>query len=82
FSYDNIELEVQEDALIEIAKKAIAQKTGARGLRSILEHILMNTMYSVPTAENVVKVVVNADCVINNTQPLMMNSNNQEIKAV
>ncbi|MBR0141804.1 MAG: ATP-dependent Clp protease ATP-binding subunit ClpX [Ruminococcus sp.] len=82
FSYDNIELEVEEDALIEIAKQAIAQKTGARGLRSILEHILMNSMYSVPTAENVVKVVVNADCVINNTQPLMINSKNQEVKAV
>ena len=49
FRYDDIELEIDDEALIEIAKKAIAQKTGARGLRSILESILMKTMFTVPS---------------------------------
>lgn len=81
FSYDDIELEIQDDALIEIAKKAIAQKTGARGLRSILESILMNTMFNVPSDGSIAKVTVTADCVINNVQPLLTNRRNKLLKA-
>ena len=81
FSYDDIELEIKEDALIEIAKKAIAQKTGARGLRSILESILMNTMFTVPSDGSIAKVTVTADCVINNVQPLLTNRRNKLLKA-
>ena len=69
FSYDEIELEVQDDALIEIAKKAIAQKTGARGLRSIMEGILMKSMYNVPSDDSIERVVITADCVVNGTEP-------------
>ena len=69
FNYDNIELEIEDDALIEIAKKAIAQKTGARGLRSIMEGILMDTMFSVPSDGTVTKVIVKADCVTDGKQP-------------
>lgn len=80
FEYDDIELEVDEDALIEIAKKAIAQKTGARGLRSILEGILMKTMYAVPSDTSIAKVTVTADCVINGTQPIIINRRNKIVK--
>ena len=81
FSYDDIELEVDDDALTEIAKKAIVQKTGARGLRSILESILMKTMFTVPSDGSIAKVTVTADCVINNAQPLLTNRRNKLLKA-
>ena len=63
FSYDNLSLEIEHDALSKIAEKAIAQKTGARGLRSILEGILMDTMFNVPSDEDVSKVVITAESV-------------------
>ena len=69
FAYDNIELEVKKEALIEIAKKAIAQKTGARGLRSIMEGILKNTMFSAPSDDKIAKVVITAECVVSDTEP-------------
>jgi len=81
FSYDDIELEIDNDALVEIAKKAIAQKTGARGLRSILEGILMKTMYSVPSNSGIARVRVTADCVLNNGQPILYDAGNTELKA-
>lgn len=71
FEYDNIELVVEDDALIEIAKKTIAQKTGARGLRSIVEGILMSVMFDAPTTGNVEKVIITADCVVNKSQPVI-----------
>ena len=81
FRYDDIELEIDDEALIEIAKKAIAQMTGARGLRSILESILMKTMFTVPSDGSIAKVTVTADCVINETQPLLINRRNKLLKA-
>ncbi len=80
FSYDDIELEIDDDALIEIAKKAISQKTGARGLRSILEGILMNTMFAVPSDSKVAKVRVTAECVESDAQPLLYDADNKEIQ--
>ncbi len=79
FDYDDIELEIEDGALVEIAKKAIAQKTGARGLRSILEGILMNTMFTVPSDGSIAKVTVTADCVLNGTQPILMNRRNKVV---
>lgn len=79
FSYDDIELEIEDEALSEIAKKAIAQKTGARGLRSILESILMQTMYTVPSDGSIAKVTVTADNVINNSQPILTNRRNKVV---
>ncbi|MBP5431163.1 ATP-dependent Clp protease ATP-binding subunit ClpX [Ruminococcus sp.] len=81
FSYDDIELDIDDAALIEIAKKAIVQKTGARGLRSILESILMKTMFTVPSDGSIAKVTVTADCVINNVEPLLTNRRNKLLKA-
>ena len=56
FEFEEVELEFQDDAISEIAKKAISKKTGARGLRSILENILLKTMFELPDMENVIKV--------------------------
>ena len=55
FEFEDVQLEFKDDAVVEIAKKAIAKKTGARGLRSILENILLKTMFELPDMENVVK---------------------------
>lgn len=77
FAYDDIELEIEDDALIEIAKKAIVQKTGARGLRSILESILMKTMFAVPSDGSIAKVTVTAECVTGNAQPTLTNRRNK-----
>lgn len=71
FSYDDVELEVQPDALTEIAKKAIAQNTGARGLRSIMESILMESMFNLPTYTNVGKVTITKECVTGDAQPIL-----------
>ncbi len=81
FRYDDIELEIESDALKEIAKRAIEQKTGARGLRSIIEGILMQTMFDAPSAGTVAKVVVTADCVKNRTAPLLVQKEAAEASA-
>jgi len=79
FEYDDVELEIQEDALIEIAKKAIAQKTGARGLRSILETLLMKSMYAVPSDGSIAKVTVTAESVTGNAPPILTNRRNKTV---
>ena len=61
-----------EDALTAIAKRAIARKTGARGLRSIMEDILLDTMFEMPGADGVEEVVVNEESVTSDVQPLMI----------
>lgn len=63
FEYDDTKLEFEPEALSAIAKKAIDRNTGARGLRSIIEHSLMETMYEIPSLENVEKVIVTKDCI-------------------
>lgn len=63
FEYDDAKLEFEADALSAIAKKAIDRNTGARGLRSIIEHSLMETMYEIPSLENVEKVLVTKECI-------------------
>ena len=69
FGYDHMELEITPEALTEIAAKAIQRKTGARGLRSIMESILVQTMYDVPSLEQAKKVVVTKECVTEGKQP-------------
>lgn len=69
---EGVELEVRPDALIAIAKKALARKTGARGLRSILEQSLMTTMFDLPTTDNVAKVVVEEATINEGKPPLLV----------
>lgn len=80
FEYDDVDLEIEDDALVEIAKMAIAQKTGARGLRSILEGILMKSMYSIPSDESIAKVVITKECVTEKTEPMLINRRNKAVK--
>lgn len=73
FSLDGVELEFSQDALIAIAKKTQQRNTGARGLRAILEKILLNTMYIVPSIKKKVKKVIIDACVIdNNSEPIII----------
>ncbi len=69
FSYDGIELVITDDAKSEIAKKAIAQNTGARGLRSIIEGLLLKPMFEAPSDSTIEKIIINADCVTNGAEP-------------
>ncbi|WP_426040617.1 ATP-dependent Clp protease ATP-binding subunit ClpX [Brevundimonas sp. TWP2-3-4b1] len=72
FEMENVSLTFTDDALNAIAKKAITRKTGARGLRSILEGILLETMFELPTFEGVEEVVVNAEVIEGKAQPLLI----------
>ncbi|MBQ5802545.1 MAG: ATP-dependent Clp protease ATP-binding subunit ClpX [Clostridia bacterium] len=69
FGYDHVELEVTDAAVHEVAKKAIALKTGARGLRTILENLMLETMYEVPSDPSIRKVIVGADVVLGAGKP-------------
>ncbi len=71
FEFEEVELEFQDDAIMEIAKKAISKKTGARGLRSILENILLKTMFELPDMENVIKVTVDKAAVKGISEPIV-----------
>ena len=73
-SYDDVELVFEDEALGAIADKAIEMKIGARGLRSVMEKIMTDIMYTVPSAPTITKVVVTADCVRNSTEPLVIHS--------
>ncbi|MES0327535.1 MAG: ATP-dependent Clp protease ATP-binding subunit ClpX, partial [Gammaproteobacteria bacterium] len=66
------ELELRNDALHAIARKAMERKTGARGLRTILENILLDTMYELPSQDDVAKVVIDASVVAGDNQPLLV----------
>jgi ATP-dependent Clp protease ATP-binding subunit ClpX len=69
---EGVELEIRPNALNAIAKKAIARKTGARGLRSIIEHALMDVMYDLPSLENVQRVVIDENTINGEGKPLML----------
>jgi len=71
FEFEEVELEFKDEAVIEIAKKAISKKTGARGLRSILENILLKTMFELPDMEDVIKVTVDRSSVKGTTEPIV-----------
>src|SRR5450759_2979129 len=74
FGMEGAELEIRPPALSAIAQKALARKTGARGLRSILEQVLLDTMYELPTMENVSKVVIDEPTVRGEGKPLLIYS--------
>ncbi|MED5532300.1 MAG: ATP-dependent Clp protease ATP-binding subunit ClpX, partial [Pseudomonadota bacterium] len=72
FEMENIELSFSTEALKVIAQKAIDRKTGARGLRSILEEILLDSMFDLPAMSGVSEVVVNEESVLGNADPLLI----------
>ena len=72
FAMDGVDLEIRPSALVAIAKKALARKTGARGLRSIMEQSLMDTMFELPTLDGVQKVVLDEHTIDENVKPLLV----------
>jgi len=74
FEMDEVNLEFRDDALRAVAQKAIERKTGARGLRSIMENILMEPMFDIPTTGDIEEVVINGDVVDNGAAPLVVHA--------
>lgn len=72
FGMESVELDLRQEALQAVAEKAIERKTGARGLRSILETILLETMYKIPSEDGVIKVVVDGSVIDGENQPLLV----------
>lgn len=81
FHMDDVELEFTPDALTRIADKALEQKTGARGLRGVIEGILTPIMFSVPSNENVEKVIITRECVDGESQPELIEKSVPELDA-
>ena len=82
FKMDNVQLEIKDDALIEIAKLAVLRKTGARGLRSIMEELLLDLMYETPDQKDLKKIVINRDVIIKKNKPIMMYSSKDSSKII
>jgi len=80
FKMDNVDLEFREDALQMVARKALERKTGARGLRAILESVLLDTMYELPSMQNVNKIVIEASTVSKGVKPLVIYKQEKEIE--
>ncbi|MBD3810721.1 ATP-dependent Clp protease ATP-binding subunit ClpX [Thiobacillus sp.] len=78
FKMEGVELEFREDALNAIAKRALARRTGARGLRSIIEHSLLDTMYDLPSLKGVSKVVVDNGLISGDGKPLLIYSDQDD----
>jgi len=79
FSMEGVELEVRTEALKAVALKALARRTGARGLRSILEHVLLDIMYDLPSLNNVEKVVVDESMIKGDAQPILLYSDQPKV---
>jgi ATP-dependent Clp protease ATP-binding subunit ClpX len=75
---EGVELEIRDDALVAVAKRAMERKTGARGLRSILENALLDTMFDLPSQDNVKKVVMEASVITDSVQPLLIYEDDAE----
>jgi ATP-dependent Clp protease ATP-binding subunit ClpX len=82
FKMDNIQLEIKDDALIEIAKLAVLRKTGARGLRSIMEELLLDLMYESPDQKDLKKIIINKDVIIKKNKPIMMYTSKDSSKII
>jgi len=79
FRFEGVKLIFKEEALLEIAKKAITKKTGARGLRTILESLLLKTMFDLPSQENVKEVIIDRSVVLGEKEPIVVYSKNKDI---
>jgi ATP-dependent Clp protease ATP-binding subunit ClpX len=81
FAMEDVELEFREDALKAIAQKAMERKTGARGLRSIVEGVLLDTMYELPSMQDVIKVVVDETVIRGETDPILIYQSSEPVAA-
>ncbi len=80
FEMEGVDLEFREDALRAVARKSMERKTGARGLRTILEHVLLDTMYDLPSIDEVAKVVVDEAVIKGDAQPYMIYEGNKDLQ--
>ncbi len=79
FKIDNVELEIEQDALELVAEKALEINTGARGLRGILENIMLDVMYEIPSRKDVKKCIITKETVLKNSEPtLVLNKASQK----
>lgn len=82
FEMEDVEIDFRDDALEAVAAKAMERKTGARGLRSILENTLLEIMYDIPSEENVTKVVIDENVISGASEPMLIYENSEQPKAV
>ena len=75
---DNIDLEFKEDALVAVAKKTLERKTGARGLRSILESVMLDFMYDAPEDHTIKKIVIDKNCIVSDAKPQIIHEDDQK----
>jgi ATP-dependent Clp protease ATP-binding subunit ClpX len=78
---EGVEVDFRDDALRAVAAKATERKTGARGLRSILESVLLDTMYALPSSESVSKVVIDDSVIKGDSEPMLIYENLEQAKA-
>ena len=81
FEMEGAEIDFREDALVAIAQKAMERKTGARGLRSILESVLLEVMYKLPSEEGVSKVIIDENVINGASDPMLIYENAEQPKA-
>ncbi len=79
FGLDNVALRFEDDALLEIAKEAITRKTGARGLRSIIENIMLDVMYELPSLEEVTECIITKDSVLGQSNPILLTADGTRV---
>ena len=72
FEMEGAELEFRDDSLAAIARKSMERKTGARGLRTIVENVLLDTMYELPSSDNIAKVVIDESVIAGQSEPLLV----------
>jgi ATP-dependent Clp protease ATP-binding subunit ClpX len=72
FGMEGVQLEIRPAAMMAVARKALERKTGARGLRSILEAVLLDTMYELPGMENVTEVVIDENVIVGDAKPILI----------
>ena len=82
FEMEEVELDFREDALAAIAKKAMERKTGARGLRSILEDVLLEVMYKIPSEDEVAKVIIDENVIFGASEPMLIYENQDHQKVL
>ena len=78
---EGVEVDFREDALKAVAQRAMERKTGARGLRSILEAVLLDTMYDLPSSDPIAKVVIDASVITGESKPMLMYENRDKVAA-
>jgi len=82
FEMENVEIDFREEAVRAVALKAMERKTGARGLRSILENVLLDTMYQIPSESGITKVVIDESCINGESEPIKIYETKEKTKAL